>query len=368
MKILHMTPPIINNGIYRYIFTLLKYINKEQFEFSFLMQDPKALMQTKEYQEYKFDIKSYSTVPRENPEKFRKEIYEILSEGYDVLELHTSFWRGFMIEEIAMEVGIPKVIVHSHSSGIDCCDAIEREKLLIGHEQLKKEFNVNLATDFWACSKEAGEWLFGEHIPKEKIKYVHNAIEGKKYQFNTLIREKKRKELNLENSFVIGNTGRLEYQKNHEFLLRVFAKVKKHIANAKLLLVGEGVLRTYLETLCVELEISDSVQFLGWRNDVNELLQVMDIYALPSLFEGLSIVLIEAQASGLSCIVSDCTTAEAGITDNFKQLPLQIDEWVDGILKTHDECSDRRSYIAELNKAGFDISSEVNNIERLYLE
>lgn len=367
-KILHMTPPIINNGVYRYIFTLLKYIDKTKFQFDFLMQNPKELMQTEEYKQYHFGIRSFSTTQRENPEKFRQEIYDILSDGYDVLELHTSYWRGFMIEEIAMEIGIPKVIVHSHSSGLDNNDPMERTRQLAIHEQFKSEFNCNYATDFWACSKEAGEWLFGEQIPRERIKYIHNAIEVKNYLYDEDIRSKKRRELDLDDCFVIGNTGRFEYQKNHEFLIRVFAEVCKQIDNAKLLLAGEGKLMQEMIDLSNQLGVSDRVIFLGWRNDVNELLQVMDVYALSSYFEGLSIVLIEAQATGLECIVSEVISKESDITGNCIFEKLDIDKWVCSILNIYNKPHERFSYNEEVRKAGYDIEFEINNIEKLYLD
>jgi len=368
IRILHMTPPIINNGVYRYIFTLLKYIDKSKFEFDFLIQNSGELMQTEEYQKYKFGIRSFTTTQRENPKKFRQEIYDILSDGYDILELHTSYWRGFMIEEIAMEIGIPRVIVHSHSSGLDNNDSLEREKQLAIHEQFKSEFNCNYATDFWACSKEAGEWLFGEQIPREQIKYIHNAIEVKKYIYDEEIRNKKRKELGLDNCFVIGNTGRFEYQKNHEFLIRVFAEVCKHIDNARLLLVGEGKLLQKMIDLGKQLGVSDDIIFLGWRTDVNQLLQVMDVYALPSWFEGLPLVLIEAQTSGLLCMASDRISLDASVTDRYISLPLINSTWKEYLIALYHKSYTRHSNSEEVRKAGYDIEFEIHNIEKLYFD
>lgn len=363
-----MTPPIINNGVYRYIFTLLKYIDKTKFQFDFLMQNPAELMQTEEYKQYHFGIRTFSTTQRENPEKFRQEIYDILSDGYDILELHTSYWRGFMIEEIAMEIGISRVIVHSHSSGLDNNNPEERIKQLAIHEQFKRSFNCNYATDFWACSKEAGDWLFGEQIPEEKIKIVHNAIEVKNYLYCDDVRNQKRQALGLENSFVIGNIARFEYQKNHEFLIEVFSQVCRRIDNAILLLVGEGELKQDIMKRCNLLGISDKVIFAGWREDINDLLQAMDLFAFPSIFEGLGIALVEAQTSGLFCLASDTIPAEVVMTDNCRLLPLNPNEWKNIIADYYEGSYVRTSKEYEVTEAGYNIETEIHYIEKLYLE
>lgn len=366
IRILHMTPPIVNNGIYKYIFMLYKYIDKSRYEFEFLMQAPEELMKTKEYHEYGFKIRSFTTTQRENPEKFRKEIYDILSDGYDVLELHTSYWRGFMIEEIAMEIGIPRVIVHSHSSGLDNNDAVERDRQMKIHMQFKQAFGAQYATDFWACSWKAADWLYGDKIPRDKIKIINNAIEVEKYQYNPILREDVRKQLGLDNSFVIGHTGRFEYQKNHEFLLRVFKSVCLDKPYARLLLVGEGKLRENIEKYAEELGISKQVISLGWRNDIPELLQAMDMYCLPSRFEGLPIVMVEAQCADLKCITSSEVTEEAAILDDFQRLPLDEEVWIQNINQYISAPKKRDENIELIRKSGFDINTEIKNIEKLY--
>lgn len=366
IRILHMTPPIVNNGIYKYIFMLYKYIDKSRYEFEFLMQAPEELMKTKEYHEYGFKIRSFTTTQRENPEKFRKEIYDILSDGYDVLELHTSYWRGFMIEEIAMEIGIPRVIVHSHSSGLDNNDAVERDRQMKIHMQFKQAFGAQYATDFWACSWKAADWLYGDKIPRDKIKIINNAIEVEKYQYNPILREDVRKQLGLDNCFVIGHTGRFEYQKNHEFLLRVFKGVCIEKPYARLLLVGEGKLRESIEKYAEELGISKQVIFLGWRNDIPELLQAMDMYCLPSRFEGLPIVMVEAQCADLKCITSSEVTEEAAILDDFQRLPLDEEVWIQNINQYISAPKKRDENIELIRKSGFDINTEIKNIEKLY--
>jgi len=367
IKILHMTPPIVNNGVYKYIFQLYKYIDHSRFEFEFLMQNPKALMETVEYQKYHFKIHSFTTTQRENPAKFRQEIIDILSSSFDVLELHTSFWRGFMIEEIAMQVGIPKVIVHSHSSGLDWNDPVERRDMMEKHERFKREFNESLATDFWACSEKAADWLFGENIDRRKIKIIHNAINPIPYRYDPQKAVHIKEALGIKEKFVIGNTCRFEFQKNHEFLILCFAEVLKECEDAVLLLAGEGALQDDMKQFADQLGVSEKVIFLGWRNDIPNLLQAIDVYALPSKFEGLPIVALEAQAAGLRCLVSDTISREVIITKECYPLELSVNTWKEKILQLFHEKYMRSYPIDEFVKAGYDINSYIHTIENLYL-
>lgn len=364
-KILHMTPPIVNSGVYKYIFSNLKHIDKSQFEFAFLTQANADLKNTEEYKEYGFQIHNFTTTQRENPQKFRQEIVDILAAGYDVLQLHTSFWRGFLIEEIAMELGMPKVIVHSHSSNIDIADDGKRIKMLQEHLQFKEEFNTSYATDFWACSNMAADWLFGEQIDRKNICIMRNAIDVEKYAYNEQVRREYRKMFNLEGKFVIGNTCRFEYQKNHEFLIRIFATVHKKYPDTVLMLAGGGQKLPQIKKLVKDYGVADSVRFLSWRDDIAQLLQAMDLYCLPSLFEGLPLVLVEAQSADLPCVVSDMVTTEAKLTEKVQYVALNEEKWVQAVeeamgSRMRDDVSD------VIGKAGYDIRRQIKVLEEEY--
>ena len=366
-RILHMTPPIVNNGVYKYIFSHLKYIDKSKYEFAFLTQAKADLEATEEYKEYGFQIHNFTTTQRENPEKFRQEIVDILSSGYDVLHLHTSFWRGFLIEEIAMELGVPKVIVHSHSSNVDIDNPKKRMQIYENHLKFKALFTKEYATDFWACSNMAADWLFNDEIPREEIIIMKNAIELKKFAYDEEKRNDYRKRLGLEGKFVIGNTCRFEYQKNHEFLIKVFEKVHRVNPQAVLLLVGGGQKLSYIKNLVKRYNIEDCVMFLGWRDDIAEILQAMDVYCLPSLFEGLPIVLVEAQAAGLACMVSSNVTREVKVTENVKFIDFDEALWVKHILELsygYERCDTSNV----LRAAGYDIEKQIKLIEDAYGE
>lgn len=364
-RILHMTPPIVNNGVYKYIFSNLKYIDKSKFEFAFLTQAKAELEVTEEYKKYGFRIHNFTTTQRENPLKFRQEIMDVLSEDYDVLQLHTSFWRGFLIEEIAMEIGMPKVIVHSHSSNIDINNANKRAQMYEEHLKYRSMFSKEYATDFWACSNKAADWLYNDSISRDEIKIMRNAIEIEEYSYDKDKRDFYREKLGLKGKFVIGNTCRFEYQKNHEFLVKVFAKIYVNNPNIVLLLVGGGQKLSYIKKMVKEYGIEDAVIFLGWRDDVANILQAMDLYCLPSLFEGLPIVLVEAQAAGLPCLVSDTVTQEAKLIEYTKYVPLIEDEWINSIeyyLKGYE----RYDTTFKIQEMGYDIKQQIKIIEKEY--
>ena len=357
-----------NGGISRYAVNNWKYLDKNKFECDFGTVS-KKLDYEQEITNSGARVKYISCYAEDNKEQFEKELYELfLKEKYDVIHLHTSYWKSFLAEEIAIKCNIPKIIVHSHSTQIDEINENKRMLAEEVHNKKKLEFNISLATDFWACSKLAADWLFGQHISRNKIHIMKNAIDVEKFLYNSEIRDRIRKELDLENSFVIGNVGRFSYQKNQEFLLNVFSTVCKKIENAKLVLVGDGELKEHYLKLSEELEIKNKVIFTGARTDINELLQAFDLFCLPSRFEGLPIVLIEAQTSGLKCLASNFITDEVSIAGNMKLLPLSIEKWVDEIEYLQQKGYVRNNLYKEITDAGYNIKHQIKNIEKAYLE
>ncbi len=364
-KILHMTPPIINNGVYKYIFNHIAYMDRERFRFDFLTRNAKALAATGEYRKYDFSIQSFCNTERSDEEGMRKEISDILSQGYDAVHLHTSFWRGFLIEQIAMEMKIPKVIVHSHSTWVDVKDDKKREEILRIHNEYKKEFDFRYATDVCACSRLAGDWLYGEQIPREKIQILPNAIDVEKYSFRPEIRASIRKGLGLEEWVVIGSVGRYCYQKNQPFLIRAFAKAREQNKKLFLLLIGGGELKDELKKQIADLGLKDVVRCLNWQDCVQDYFQAMDVFCLPSLFEGLAITSIEAQAAGLRCLLADTISREAEVTDLVTFLPLEEQSWAEKMAQSG-QAGERERKDKEIEAAGFDIRSAVRKLENLY--
>ena len=365
-KILHMTPPDINNGVYRYIFNHMQYIDQTKYQFAFLTKGASELRQTPEYKKYRFDVYELKNTQRESAGALREEIVKILKEGFDAIHLHTSSWRGFLIEEIAMEMGIEKVIVHSHSTGIDVFDNEERENYLKLHNGFKQKFSMAFATNVCACSRMAADWLFGDQIPKEKIQILPNAIDVEKYSYNAEKRHVMRKKMGVENRIVFGCIGRYTFQKNHSFLLRVFAEAKKKNSELYLLCIGEGELLEELKESARKLGISSDVSLLDWQMNIEEYLQAMDVFCLPSRFEGLPISVIEAQAAGLPCLISNTITKEVQITELVTFLPLKEELWVKKLQNTG-ICNKKRKKRDEMIASyGYDIKAAVKKLMELY--
>lgn len=266
---------------------------------------------------------------------------------------------------IAKIFGIPVRIIHSHNAGYENEPGILR-KVLVAFNKILLKFS---ATDYWACSKKAGEWMFGKN---RKFTIIHNAIESKKYKFNSEKRDNLRKALNFENKFVVGHVGRFSYQKNHKFLINIFYELQKIESNSVLMLVGDSVNdnKFLLEAKkqVKRLNIENKVLFLGMRNDVPDLMQAMDCFVFPSLFEGLGIVAIEAQAAGLKCYLSDVIPNEVKITNlvNFVSLKEDAKYWAKKILSNTSYI--RKDMTDEIKKAGYDIKTEIKKIEKFYLE
>ena len=264
---------------------------------------------------------------------------------------------------IARFLGIPIRVIHSHNAGFGHRIGIFR-KLLIWVNKILLKFS---ATHYFACSQKAGLWMFDKD---RKFKVIHNAIEVEEFLFNKNIRNILRKELKIENSFVIGHVGSFNYQKNHEFLIRVFNEIQKIKSNAKLMLVGDFVgddsYWNLTKKLVKELGIEDKVLFLGLRKDVPKLMQAMDCFLLPSRFEGLPLVGIEAQASGLPCFFADTITEELGITElaHYISLDETPKAWAEKICNHSD--LERNNMSEQIKQAGYDIKAEIIKIEEFY--
>lgn len=224
----------------------------------------------------------------------------------------------------AKKAGVPIRIAHSHNTSID------RDFKYV----LKQFFRfkiTSVANYYCACGQEAGEFLF----PGREATIIPNAIEVNRFLYNAEMREKKREELGLNDEFVLGNVGRLSYQKNHKFLIEIFSEVHKKEANTVLLLIGVGEKEQEIREQIHTLGLDKAVRFLGNRSDVNELYHAMDIFIMPSFFEGIPVTGIEAQFAGLPCIFSDRVPQEVRFSEkcDFISLQSNLDRWVDVILE-----------------------------------
>lgn len=283
---------------------------------------------------------------------------------YKIVHSHISTLSVFPLYA-AKKAGVPVRIAHSHSTS----NKKEWKKNIL--KNLLRPFSKKYATDYFCCSELAGRYLFGDRCyDGGKVFLLKNAIDVNRFQFNSDIRNLKRKELEInEDTLIIGHVGRFVTQKNHSFLIEIFSELLKIHSNSKLLLVGKGPLYDEINRKVEGLNISDKVIFLGQRADVNELYQAFDAVILPSLYEGLVVVLVEAQCAGLPCLSSTEISNETQITEDLKLISLKkpASEWAKEILNlytNHKRCQN----LNKLNQSGYNINIEAIKLEKFYLE
>lgn len=259
---------------------------------------------------------------RKNVVAYKKSINEFMflhANEYDVVWLNDCMFGNIDILKLAKKYNIQKRIIHAHNS-LNMGGGISR---LIRHKinAWRLRFYV---TDYWACSRLAADWSYPNDINKSgKVKIIPNAVDLNRYKLRQDLREKYRRTLHINNEMVFGHVGRFHFQKNHIFLIDIFSCIHNLVPNSKLLLVGTGEEEEKIRQRVLQYSLNDCVLFLGERKDVPELYQAMDAFLLPSLFEGLPVVMVEAQAGGLPCFVSDTITRESDISGNVEFIPLE---------------------------------------------
>lgn len=275
-------------------------------------------------------------------------------------------------------------VVHAH---LDCLSAIPLRfakkygiSTRIAHAHVSRmTFDIKLpirmfyrallpytATDLFACSGDAGKWMFG----KRKFTVIPNAIDCSAFSYDAQNSERLRRENGLSNRLVIGHVGRFDPVKNHAFLIEVFRKIVNQRRDSILLLAGAGNTMAEIKAMVREYGLDDQVRFLGSVSNVPELLQMMDVFVFPSLYEGLGISLIEAQSTGLPCFASqNCVPDSANITGNVRFLPLDAgaEAWADAILREVGSSANRQNCTQAVRDAGYDIQTEARKLEMMYL-
>lgn len=279
---------------------------------------------------------------------------------YKIIHGHVRSTAAIYLK-IAKKYGLT-AIAHSHSTSSGSGLSANVKQLM----QLPIRYTANY---FFACSQSAGEWLFGKQVcKKSKFKLLHNAIDTGKYVFYNEIRRNKRNELNLESKFVIGHIGRFSQPKNHSFLIDVFSSLHNQCQESVLLLVGDGGFRPQIEDKIMRLGLKNSVKFLGVRDDIPELLQAMDVFVFPSIYEGLPVVLVEAQASGIKIVASTNITDEICLCPEIEMMELSLGakKWADKVLQFKNGYK-RRNTQSEIISEGYDIISTVKMLEDFYM-
>lgn len=350
----------VGGGVEAVVMNYYRHIDKSKIQFDFICDDDSTNIPYEEIE--KLGGKVILIPPYQKLFKYHKELKRVLKEGnYKIVHSHINTLSVFSLFA-AKCAKVPVRIAHSHST----TNKKEKKKNLM--KQVLKPFSKLFATDYMCCSELAGRWLFGDKLYDEgKIYLLNNAIDLQKFEYNEKIREEVRKELNIdEETFVIGHIGRFVEQKNHSFLIDIFDELQKQRPNSILMLVGQGPLQDAIKAKVEQLGLKNKVLFLGQRNDAARLYQAMDVFVLPSLYEGLGMVLIEAQTAGIYCFASTEVPEIAKVTDNMEFLELTDNpkKWTEQILKISNY---QRAGTKEIvSKQGYDIEKESKKLEDKY--
>lgn len=352
----------LGGGVESVVMNYYRHIDRTKIQFDFICDEDSTNIPYEEIE--KMGGKVILIPPYQKVFKYHKKLKEVLkSGGYKIVHSHINTLSVFSLFA-AKCAGVPVRIAHSHST----TNKKEKKKNLL--KQILRPFSKVFATDYMCCSELAGRWLFGnKEYDNGNVYLLNNAIDLDKFKYDEEKRKKKRKELNIEDdTLVIGHVGRFVEQKNHRFLIDIFNEVHKQKENSILLLVGQGPLMKKMKEKVKILGIENSVKFLGQRNDINELYQAFDVFCLPSLYEGLPVVGVEAQAAGLLCVLSDDMTKETKVlnTTEFLSLSQSVEEWAKYILKSF-EVYTRKINQIEIKNNGFDIRNEAKKLSDYYI-
>lgn len=353
----------LGGGVESVVMNYYRHIDKSKIQFDFICDADSTNIPYDEIE--KLGGRVILVPPYQKVFKYQKELKRIFKENkYKIVHSHINTLSVFPLYA-AKCAKVPVRIAHSHST----TNKKEWKKNLL--KQVLRPFSKVYATNYMCCSELAGRWLFGnKEYDKGNVYLLNNAIDLDKFKYDEKIRKQKRKELNINDStLVIGHIGRFVAQKNHTFLIDIFNEVHKQNQDSLLMLVGQGPLMNEIQEKVNNLGLKDSVIFLGQRNDANELYQAMDVFVLPSLYEGLPVVGVEAQASGLLCFLSSDMTKETKVLDSteFMSLSNDAEEWANEILEDLKEYK-RQNVIDNITKKNFNIKTEAKKLEKKYEE
>ena len=335
IRILQVVNIMNRAGIENVLMNYYRNIDREKVQFDFLTHRPEKGAFDDEILALGGKIYRAPRLYPQNYLEYFKYMNQFFEEHSEYLVIHSHIdAMSFLPLLMAKRNKIPVRIAHSHNTNVD-----KDFKYIL--KQLFRAGINSVANVRYACSKEAGQYLF----KKERFHVIPNALNTERFFFDSDVRLKKREELNLKDKFVIGHIGRFTAQKNHCFLINVFDKIAKENDNVVLLLVGDGELKEQITDEIKNRKLENQVIILDSRPDVNELYQAMDVFAFPSLYEGLGLVLVEAQVSGLLCLASDGVPEEAKISDKMEFLKLDENIWVKRIRKATKERNELRETV-----------------------
>ncbi|GAA3632612.1 glycosyltransferase family 1 protein [Lactobacillus hamsteri] len=356
IRVLHSELQSNIGGIESFLLNLTKTIDKTNLQFDFLMRGNNSYLETmlKNYGANIYKVPVNVT----NYYKFLKDV--LIRNHYDFVHVHKNSAANIVLPLMVKKYTNAKLIIHSHNT-----NPSGGSRIAVLLHKINRNRLIKLSDYRLACSDTAAEWMFGNDYKTKNVYIIKNGIIAKNYVYNPKIRKEIRSKLNIAGKFVIGHVGAFRKQKNHEFLIDLFSKLD--IPNAALMLIGDGDLKPGIRKKVQSMGLNKKVIFLGVRYDVADLLQACDVFVMPSLWEGLSVAAIEAQASGLETLLSSSVSKEVGITDLVKFIDLtDMDEWKDELKEIAQSTIVRKNVEKEIQIAGFDMNNSAQFIKKIY--
>lgn len=352
----------IGGGVESVIMNYYENIDRTKFQFDFICDDDSTNIPYEKIE--KLGGKVILVPPYQKVFKYIKTLKKIFKENnYKIVHSNINTLSVFPLYA-AKKAGVPVRIAHSHSTS----NKKEWKKNAV--KNVLRPFSKKNANVYFACSELVARYLFGNKTFEEgKVTIINNAINLEKFKFNQGKREKLRKELKIkDDEFVVGHIGRFVSQKNHTFLIDIFNELRKENNKAVLLLIGQGPLQDQIKEKVRELGIEDSVRFAGQVDNASDYYNAMDVFVLPSLYEGLPVVGVEAQANGLQCYFSTDMTKETKVLKKTKFISLNegAKKWAKNILnEKNNRTEDTKE---EMTEKGFNIIKEADKLKKIYLK
>lgn len=366
IRVLQIIGIVAGGGVESVIMNYYENVDRSKVQFDFIVHDDNKIDITQKVEA--MGGKVYKVTPYyKNPIAFTYEIYKVIKKfHYRIVHSNMNTLSAFSLFA-AWAAGVPIRILHNHSTSSP--GETKRNIMKFILRPLARLF----ANHYLACSRLAGDWMYGpKMMDSGKVTVINNAIDLKKYAFNLQKRKVLRKKLGVADAFVIGHVGRFMYQKNHDFLIDIFAEAHRKIPQMVLLLIGDGPLREGIEEKVRDLNLIENVRFLGVRDDVQDLYNAMDLFILPSHYEGLGMVGVEAQANGLNVLASTAVPYEMKFTNlvQFEDLKNDTSKWSDRIIQiyynSHMTRNNRGAPIFYQSK--FDISVQAKKLVNYYIQ
>lgn len=336
------------------------YANSEEYEIHYVIFDEDIGDYGRELTEKGCKIFKFRE-PSEDYKEYFTELKKLMAKyPYTAVHAHTMFSIGWVMLA-AKQMNIPVRVSHAHSALIDGKSVVKSV-----YEAVMRGLILAYSTDFVACGEKAGERLYGKNAYKKRGNLILNGIDTENFRFSEEKGNIIRQQSGLQNKFVIGHTGRLAEVKNQSFLIELMPDILKKRQDAVLLLLGDGDDRKMLENKVDSLNLQDKVIFAGSVCNVQDYLNAMDVFAFPSLYEGMPLSILEVQANGLPCVISDTVPPDVFLTDLIHPLSLndEKDKWIESIISA--KRNTEKDYPQELKNAGFDLENAMKKVYSIY--